>query len=225
MKNIFFLITIFGVVFLNSCAPVYIPNVVNAPLLSNKNELQVSINTGVSGFDPQIAFAPTDHIGVMLNGSFSHYMNETTNHFHKHLSFDSGIGYFLPFAKHGLFEVYGGMGYARLQADYSNNMWISRTDINSFKWFLQPSIAFKSDVFDGSFTTRLLVVNLFQNHINYWGYFIEPAITAKLGYKNVKFIFQLGVSVPINSDELVFSYEPFLFSVGIQLNLKGFKFN
>ncbi|HPS72534.1 MAG TPA: hypothetical protein PLM70_09785, partial [Bacteroidales bacterium] len=119
----------------------------------------------------------------------------------------------------GRFEVFGGVGYSRLKADYSNNLWISRTDVNSYKLFIQPAIGATTDIFDGSFATRFVRVNLFQDQLKYTGYFIEPVLTAKVGYKFIKFVMQVGVSIPINSNELVFSYQPFLFSIGIQTKL------
>ena len=205
--------------FLYGCAPVYIPTVLNTPLLSEEGEFQASLNTGASGFDPQFAYAITDHLGVMLNGSFVNRTNDTLNNFHKHLAFETGAGYYTKIGANGRFEVFGGVGYSRLKADYSNNLWISRTDLNSYKLFIQPAIGATTDVFDGSFATRFVRVNLFQDQLKYTGYFFEPVLTGKVGYKFVKFVMQVGLSCPISSDEVIFSYQPFLFSMGIQLKL------
>jgi hypothetical protein len=59
-----------AVVYLTSCAPAYVPNALNTPLFNNKGEIHIAANTGISGFDPQLAYAVTDNIGVMVNGSF-----------------------------------------------------------------------------------------------------------------------------------------------------------
>jgi hypothetical protein len=201
------------------CAPAYIPTVINTPLLSKEGEFQAALNTGVSGFDPQFAYAITDHIGVMLNGSYINQTNDTLNNFHKHLAVESGVGYYTKIGNSGRFEVFGGLGYSRLQADYSNNLWISRTDLNSMKIFIQPAIGASTDILDGSFATRFVRVTLFQDQLQYTGFFIEPVLTAKVGYKFVKFVMQVGFSIPVNSNELVFSYQPFLISVGIQTKL------
>ncbi len=203
----------------SGCAPAYIPTVINTPLLSKEGEFQAAVHTGVSGFDPQFAYAITDHIGVMLNGSYINQTNDTLNNFHKHLAVESGAGYFTKIGNSGRFEVFGGLGYSRLKADYSNNLWISRTDLNSLKFFIQPAIGASTDIFDGSFATRFVRVTLFQDQLKYTGYFIEPVLTAKVGYKFVKFVMQIGFSIPVNSNELVFSYQPFLISVGIQTKL------
>jgi len=58
-------ILVFIILIINGCAPAYVPNVINTPLLSNKGEIQTSIHTGIAGFDPQFAYAITDHIGFM----------------------------------------------------------------------------------------------------------------------------------------------------------------
>lgn len=206
-------------ILINSCAPAYIPNVVNVPLLSNQGEFQASLNTGVSGFDPQFAYAITDYLGVMLNGSFVSRTNDPLQNFHQHFAVESGAGYYTKIGNNGRFEVFGGLGYSRLKADYSNNLWISRTDVNSYKFFIQPAIGATTDIFDGSFATRLVMINLFQNQKSYTGYFIEPVLTAKVGYKFVKVLMQAGFSLPINSEELLFSYQPFLLSIGIQAKI------
>jgi len=221
MKTKFLIVPIVFIIlsFFYGCAPVYIPTVINTPLLSKQGEFQAVLNTGVSGFDPQFAYAITDHIGVMLNGSYINRTNDTLNNFHKHLAVETGAGYYTKIGNSGRFEVFGGVGYSRLKADYSNNLWISRTDVNSYKLFIQPAIGATTDIFDGSFATRFVRVNLFQDQLKYTGYFIEPVLTAKVGYKFIKFVMQVGVSIPINSNELVFSYQPFLFSIGIQTKL------
>ena len=221
MKTKFLIVPIALVIlfFFYGCAPVYIPTVVNTPLLSEQGEFQATLNTGVSGFDPQFAYAITDHIGVMLNGSYTNRTNDTLNNFHKHLAVETGAGYYTKIGNNGRFEVFGGFGYSRLKADYSNNLWISRSDLNSYKIFIQPAIGATTDIFDGSFATRFVRVKLFQDQLKYTGYFIEPVLTGKIGYKYVKFVVQVGVSIPVKSNELVFSYQPFLFSIGIQTKL------
>ncbi len=80
------------IILFHACAPAYVPDVINTPLLSNKDELQVSLNTGISGFDPQIAYAVTDHIGVMLNGSFTNRISDSTDNYHKHTFVEVGSG-------------------------------------------------------------------------------------------------------------------------------------
>ena len=68
---------ILTIILISSCTPPkYIPNVLNTPMLSNTGEIQASIHMAVSGFDPQLAIAITDNLGLMANGSF---LNNETN--------------------------------------------------------------------------------------------------------------------------------------------------
>jgi hypothetical protein len=202
-----------------SCAPSYVPNVVNTPLFSNKGEFQASVNTGASGFDPQLAFAVTNHVGLMLNGSFASRTSDTTDAYHKHQFFEIGAGYYQKIGNNGRFEVFAGAGFGKVNAFYENNLWYNRSDVNNFRFFFEPVIGATTSIFDGSFTPRLVFVNLYQESSGNTGVFIEPAITAKFGYKYIKTVFQLGFSVPFNSSSIEFEFQPIIFSIGLQATL------
>lgn len=205
--------------FAASCAPAYIPNTVNAPLLSNKGEVQASIYAGLSGYDPQVAYAVTDHIGVMFNGSFANQSSDTTDNYHRHVFGEFGAGYYTKFGDKWRFEVYGGAGLGKIQANYENGLWLSRSDVNNFRAFLQPGIGFTTEVGGFSFNPRLVGVSLYQNGgTRTVGYFMEPTVTGKVGYKFIKAVGQIGFSVPVG-EELLFEYNPFIFSVGLQFNI------
>lgn len=204
---------------LGSCAPAYVPNVISTPLLSNKGEMQFSVNTGIAGFDPQFAYAVTDHIGVMVNGSFANWTSDSTDNYHKHKFLEIGTGYYTKLGESARFETFGGVGFGNLHANYSNDLWISRATVNSTRFFIQPTIGATTKVFDGSFATRVAYVSLTQDEIKGSGIFLEPVLTGKIGYKNVKGVMQLGLSLPFNHNDLIFNYQPFIFSVGLQVNI------
>lgn len=206
--------------FFNSCAPAYVPNVANTPLLEKKGDAQVNLNVGLSGFDPQIAYAVTDHFGLMLNGSFANRTSDSTNNFHSHNFIEGGAGYFGTIGNKGRYEVYGGYGFGEIQAEYDNTLWISQSDVKYNRFFIQPAIGVSSTVFDASFSPRLVHVNLYQGTNNNAAFFLEPIISAKLGYKYVKVVAQMGLSFAlIDENDLVFDYQPFMFSFGIQVNI------
>ncbi|HRC89903.1 MAG TPA: hypothetical protein PK910_07795, partial [Bacteroidales bacterium] len=96
-RQLSFLLCAFVALIINSCAPAYVPNVLNAPMLTNKNEVQAAVYIGTSGFDPQIAWAPTNHIGVMANASFMNSTSDSTENYHKHNFFEFGAGYYTAF--------------------------------------------------------------------------------------------------------------------------------
>ncbi|MEE4199006.1 MAG: hypothetical protein V2I54_15305 [Bacteroidales bacterium] len=76
--------------FLFSCSPEYIPNMANSPMFTERGELQATIATGTSNFDAQTAYAITDHIGIMVNGSYGNETNDTTDDYHKHAFIEGG---------------------------------------------------------------------------------------------------------------------------------------
>jgi hypothetical protein len=209
---------------INGCAPAYVPNVINTPLLSNKGEIQAALHTGASGTDPQFAYAITDNIGIMLNGSFANRTSDTTADFHKHQFVELGTGYYTNFGERGRFETFGGFGYGKLQAEFNNSLWNSTSDVNSSRLFIQPSIGVTTNMFDGSLSSRIVMVNMHQASNKSTGYFIEPVLTGKVGSRYVKAVFQFGLSLPLNSENIAFNYQPFLFSIGLQGYLfKGHK--
>src|SRR6056297_213766 len=112
----FFLLLPLG--FLFSCSPEYIPNMANSPMFSNKGEFQANIATGTSNFDAQAAYAITDHIGIMVNGSYGNETNDTTDDYHKHSFIEGGLGYFENLGESLRYEIYGGYGIGKTEGFY-----------------------------------------------------------------------------------------------------------
>ncbi|NJO89694.1 MAG: hypothetical protein HC831_12665 [Chloroflexia bacterium] len=214
---------IFLVTFL-SCAPEYIPNMVNSPMFSNKGEFQANASTGTSSLDVQAAYAITDHIGMMVNGSFADRTKDSLDNFHKHTILEGGIGYYDKFGDIGRYEIFGGYGTGRIEGRYTNIFSSHEiADARYNRFFLQPGIGIATGIYDGSFSSRLALVQMNPDGIgfetgNYHG-FLEPVFTSKIGYRYLKFTFQIGFSIPIGKDELKFDYQPFIFNVGANLNL------
>jgi len=209
-------VILFNVLLFSNCVPSYVPNVINTPLFSNQGELQLGIHTGISGTDPQFAYALTDKIGLMLNGSFANRTSDSSTNFHKHNFVEIGTGYYLRFSDNGRFEVFGGLGTGNLHAQFKSGIFSSSAKVTSNRLFIQPAIGAKTNIFDGSFATRFVVLNLSQGTKNLTAVYIEPAITAKAGYKYVKAVFQFGMSLPLSQSATNFYYQPFLFSIGLQ---------
>ncbi|MBN2610592.1 MAG: hypothetical protein JXB00_03470 [Bacteroidales bacterium] len=202
--------------YFSSCAPAYVPNVLNTPMLDHQNEFQVSLNTGTAGFDPQIAYTVTDHIGLMANGSFANKTSDSTESFHKHYFIELGAGYYTKVTDNVLFEIYGGFGTGRLKSEFDNELWTSFANVESKRVFLQPSIGVTTEIFDANLASRFTMVNLNQHSASNTGYMWEPAVTFKAGYKHVKTMLQFGFAIPINEQYLEFNYQPFIISFGVQ---------
>ncbi len=204
------------ILIISGCATAYVPNIINTPLLSNKGEVQAGVHTGLSGTDLQFSYAVTDNIGVMLNGSFANRTSDNTDDFHKHKFVELGTGYYTKIGENGRFETFGGYGYGKLKADFNNSLWNTHLDVNTSRFFVQPAIGVTTDIFDGSLASRFVMVKMHQASNKTTEFFFEPVITSKVGYKNVKAVFQLGFSIPLISDNIDFNYQPFLFSIGLQ---------
>lgn len=117
MKKLF-LISI--ILFLFSCkTPPYVPNVINTPLFQKQGQLNAAIHTSNSGTNPQLAYAVTDHFGLMLNGSFLDEGFEP-NYFKQSLV-ELGAGYFTTIDKSGKFEIFAGYGLGRIEGHHEFN--------------------------------------------------------------------------------------------------------
>jgi hypothetical protein len=210
---------VFITIIVSSCAPAYVPNVVNTPLLSNKGEVQAAVYKGLSGFDPQLSYAITDHVGLMLNGSFADRTSDSTDDYHKHQFVEIGSGYYTKIGTKGRFETFGGFGYGKLQAYWESGILEPYADVKSIRFFVQPTIGVTTKIFDGGLSWRFVLIDMYQGSANSTGIFAEPVLTGKLGFKYVKFITQFGFTIPLNFEYIDFSYEPFIFSVGLQATI------
>lgn len=214
-----FLATIF-VLFLNSCkTPSYVPNVINTPLFQKKGQFNAAIHTSNSGANPQLAYAVTDHFGLMLNGSFLDKGFEP-NYF-KHSLVELGGGYFTSIDKAGKFEIYAGYGLGKVKGhdEFNSKLigsWNSEVDAKVVKYFIQPSLGYTSDHFEVCLTTRMVHLRLRERleNKNLIAGFFEPAVTLKAGGKKFKGVLQFGYSIDLLASADDFYYKPFLFSLG-----------
>lgn len=206
------------IILLSGCAPLYIPNTVNTPLLSNKGEIQGAVYAGTSGFDPQLAYAITDNIGIMLNGSFENSESDTTDDYHKHQLFELGVGYYKKLSDKGRFEIFGGYGFGNINVYTENAIFNSVTDVNSNKFFIQPAFGLSSKIFDFGFASRFVFIKIHDDIVSYTRSYIEPALTVRVGWKQVKFAYQIGYSIPFNKDAII-EYQPLMMSLGLHVNI------
>jgi len=218
-------LSILIVVFFTSCSPEYIPNMVNSPMFSNANEFQANISTGTSIFDAQVAYAVTDNIGIMVNGTYGDETSDSTDDFHKHAFIEGGVGYYNKIGAKGRYEIYGGYGIGRVEGLFENNLFDDDlTDARYNRFFIQPGIGISTGIYDGSFSPRFAMVQMNPRGMNFetgnYKMFFEPVITSKIGFKYVKFVFQVGASLPISGDDnLGFDNQPFIVNLRINLNL------
>lgn len=201
---------------LSSCAPSYIPNKINAPLLTSKGEFKGGISTGSSGIDPQFAYAVSSHIALMLNGSFA-TTNDTSDTYEKHQFAEIGVGYFSEMGSPNFYyEVYGGIGCGSLESKDKTDLFSSRANVHNTRLFIQSNIGYVSRNFECGISNRIVAANIKEMASTKSCTYYEPAFTFKAGCRSLKAVFQIGVSLPLTDSP---SYEPIISSIGLEVKL------
>jgi hypothetical protein len=237
MKTGYLLIISAAAVGLSSCSTsLYVSNNVNVPLMREKGEVKVNVDQS----NLQVAYAVSDHWGVMVNGFSRSYQGK--EYFdHSGRLIEAGGGYFLPLRENVIFEAYagGGMGKVDKKVTYTNaeNRVITNTfNATGAKAFIQPSIGYGNKYFDIAFTPRfsyvkylkfnssgfsseeLAVDNLHQERLLKADHlFAEPALTLRAGYKFFKLQLQYGKTMNIGKSDI--RYCPDFGSIGFVIDV------
>ncbi|MBT8229977.1 MAG: hypothetical protein KJO50_06930 [Bacteroidia bacterium] len=219
---------------MNSCRTVYTPNMHNVPLFKEKDEFR-----GTFGFnDFQLAYSPISHLGLMMNaqyhngGSYSEPFEDGSAR--KYL-IEGGIGYYRNFERSGVFELYGGGGYGGVSFDHSSDSEFSAYNSKLSRFFIQPSIGFTSEFFDLSFSMRFIRLNYFDHDISEYEpgsafdedydlrelndhiyTFLEPGITLRVGWNQVKFHMQFIRTLQLN--DLSLNHRRGIVNIGVHVN-------
>jgi len=157
---------------LTSCKIMYVPNTQNVPMMEEKNDLKVELSTK----DLQVAYAVTDHIGIMVNGYYNkNEWSATTSgpttleyqFLSKRSLIEGGAGYYTKLGEKGRFETYAGAGYGHIDYDYDlleDNVKIEKDEfgIGMMRFFVQPAIGSQGDNFGIAFSARVAGV-MFSN--------------------------------------------------------------
>lgn len=221
-------IVIIGLITLasSSCHLLYLPNQVNVPMLTGKNDLSGNISLGLSNVNVQAAFSPINHVGFMANyagGKTS--SSDDTSITNSYYFFEIGLGYYKPINKSILFDVFGGYGIGDSRT--YDNVWDNPTTINGkyTRIFVQPSLTISaSEAFDANLAIRPVFVFMGKSGSGTTpsrssNTFLEPVLTLKYGWKYVKIINQFGLSLPIQGAE--YAFNPFILGIGINFQLKS----
>lgn len=204
----------------SSCSRYYYqPNAVNAPMLSKKNDANVTASADWSSesgtFNLQAAYSPADYVGII--GGWSNYIYQAPTpepekgdvNAHARL-LEIGAGGYYPVFNNDrglalIADTYVGYGGGVLTSDV--NMDFSRL-------FIQPGFNLSTRYFDAGIQTRFVGIKYRnfddngrgEDYIRQQGleqitdtrhFFFEPALTLRGGYKFVKLQFQLVATVPM----------------------------
>ncbi|MFU8843563.1 MAG: hypothetical protein ACNA7V_07130 [Bacteroidales bacterium] len=207
--NKFTTIALSSSILFSSCIHLYyVPNVQNVPLFKEKNEYRFSGSLGSSAtitqIDVQAAYSVTDNIGIMVDYMTAKDVDSESN------NFGGAIGYFKPIEAAGVFEIYGGLGggkqhheYEIVTSFYPLSFTTGTSELSHFKLYVQPSFGFTNNVIDIALSTRFTRLSFpkvstspgLVGKSSYWTvhslndkshFLIEPAVTLRAGFKNVK---------------------------------------
>jgi len=221
-----------------SCSPLYVPTTRNVPLFREQGEFQGSVYI-TTGVDAQLAYALSDNLAVMANGSYlSDKVTEPEDYTRSNRFVEAALGYYNVTRKFRteLFVGYGiGEGTSFAQYYFFTPYFSQKDLVATGKFnriFIQPSIGTNNRNFNLAFTPRFSIVNFTEFSSNDNDpinavvtiqpdekpqLFIEPALTGKFPIVgNLQGVFQLGLGIP--TSDVYFDYVPLQLSVGIQLN-------
>ncbi len=208
-----------------SCKVAYFPTTHNSPIHSNKGEFQASGIIGSGNLELKTAYAITDNIGIMVNGSYFGEKKEISSgedipeEISEHRTLiEIGGGYFTKIGGSVILEVYGGGGIGTVPGDFRNvDYTYDGTQTASMsKIFLQPAIGLGSEMVDFSGVVRISAISI----NNETRFFAEPGLVMKVGYKNVRFVGNLGFSASLyNSKSFTWDHNPFIIGLGLQFSI------
>ncbi len=135
--------------FMSGCVSTYMPNVPNVPMFTQKGELSAGGHITPKGnITFNTAYAVSDHIGVLVNGSMLN--SERKKRDFQHNLLEAAGGYFTTFGPNNnrILEVYGGFGGGssdRTEKDENEKgvMTFERREVSFSKYFVQVNFSSK----------------------------------------------------------------------------------
>lgn len=201
----------------------------NVPLHKEAGDMHATVGTGFMGPNFQASYAAINHVFVNANGSYFSNDDNTGDGFNRHRIGELALGYYrvLDDNRTTVFEISGGYGLAFVEDKGHREPYSDHLKTNYHKFYIQPSIGTATDFFEGALTLRMVALkytnfrnltfpdqdrNIYPGMCNY----IEPLITARVGYKYLKFTVQTGMSISLSPDhDLSLQGFPFIFNLGI----------
>lgn len=231
-----------GLFILSGCSSVYIPNVPNTPMLSAQGELHTDAHITLKGNTSfNSAYAITDHIGIMLNGSVMNREGDKKDF--KHNLLETGVGYFTTFGADNsrIFEIYTGVGSGNSDRTFrdetSAGILSDRQETKFGKWFLQANYSSK-DKGDFKIFGKTLPINygtaLRMSYVNMKGFkrngvtqaledniFLEPVFFTRYAiFPAVQLQYTTGSNFGLKNRKFLTAGNS-VFSLGVVINVGG----
>jgi len=239
------------------CITLYEPNTINSPMLKLKGDLNVTGVMGLSGCglsNLQAAYAPTKHLGIVLNTMY-HYKKSGDNSVQggdiellRIYACEAGGGYFTSFRnmKNSYFQIYGGLGTGYAHDKVINlNTPAPEVSASYGNLYLQPGIYYTGKQFDIGFDIKANDVRIYNIHAYLYNKFewwntdfhyysdtvihfinLEPQVTFRVGGNKIKGLVQSGITIPIyNSSSFFLVNTPSMLLVPLFKFTVGISFN
>ena len=221
--------------FATSCV-VYHPHNVDIPLLHQKGELEVDANCSLSvpllegsAFNATVSYAPLNHVGVQVAGSFS-----DINSFYA----QAAAGGFIPMGN-AVLEGYVGYGYGtsvhntpqkkddthyRVDGHYGllfgqlNLGWV-----NLANGIFDIGFGLKGGILSPDFDKKRVLENgeteFMESFIGH-NYLLQPQIMVRTGWKQMKFSFNIGYAYLTDwpEENNYFNYEHISIGLGVHFD-------
>lgn len=252
-KKVFY--SIIPSLILISCGPsLHVFNSANAPCLSKPLETKGNVYIGNDHSEFQLAFSPANHFGFMAN----YYSAYPSSQSKRTKLIEGAAGYYLPLTDEWNFDAYVGGGYGERAFNgipeangISNNQNTYHIQTYYGKFYIQPCVFLKRPKFEFGFSLQAAWYNFSNVHyyvlkpasdkypydqtftFNYSNtplININPALTFKFGFRNVKFISQVASNMrptnPFYSNITTIGQTPFNsrlieLNFGIQFSFEG----
>lgn len=242
-KNIF---SAFGLLLtLSSCSSLYMPNVPNTPMLSQKGELHASGHISLKGnASLNTAYAVSNNFGLILNGAFIN-RDQRKKDYRQNL-LEIGGGYFTTFGPESnrILEIYAGLGRGESERIFNKGnsagqMIFNREEMTFSKGFLQVNYSSKEErslhlfkknfplnygtAIRGSYLNmkKFKIDGLDQDKED--NIFIEPLFFTRMRLSDaVQLQYTTGTTIGLKNREYLTAGNS-VFSVGVVINVGGRK--
>lgn len=231
------LIALMGII-LASCNPKYYsPNTQNVPLLSQKNEKNISLTGNANQIEIQSAIALSSMMAIKANGGIYHPEDLENGNGGSGSFFEAGLGIFKPMSSNFVFETYGIFGLGKFENHLPSTIvnfpqTNGKISANLMRYGIQPNFGYKSQNFIVAISSRMTFINYsnIKGDLTFDGinqalylnehksnFLIEPALTIKGGLEKIKLQLQYGYSANLTNSD--FPQDKSYLTLGINFNL------
>lgn len=237
MKTIIYIILGLYLILLSSCRTTYyMPNTQNVPLIHEKGEWEINSAYNFKQIELQGAYGIGNSTALQLNTFLVFPSNLFLSDGVSGGFIELGGGYYKNLNDHFLFDTYLLVGIGHIEnfipfSFITNPSTSGEISANYARYGLQPSISYMNDYFSISASSRFVNLSHYNirgelfsdgidqiyylNHHNS-NFLIEPAITVKGGWENVKLQVQYLRSFNLSNPD--FPQDDEVWTVGINVH-------